>query len=69
MSKEKIQKDPPAHKGKCAYANQVEVQLGKIDPNPMTSKQMKFSQKVEEARETNAMRRRCQTLDLHMPKN
>lgn len=67
--KEKIQKNPPEFKQNCHYANKVEVQYGPIDPNPMTMKQMKFSQKVDEAREQNAMRRRCQTLDLHMPKN
>lgn len=69
MSKAEFQKSPPQHKHKCAYENKVEVQLGSLDPNPMTMKQMKFSQKVEEAREQNAMRRHCQTLDLHMPKH
>jgi hypothetical protein len=46
----------------------VEIQKGNIDANPMTMKQQRFFQKVEQQREENALRRSAQTLTLHMPK-
>lgn len=48
--------------------NKVEVQKGPIESNPMTSKQMTFAQKVQEAREQAALRRHGQHTDLQEPK-
>lgn len=49
-------------------AMKVEVQKGPIIGNPPTMKQMTHREKVQEAREENALRRRGQHTDLHEPK-
>lgn len=49
-------------------ANKVEVQKGPIIGNPPTMKQMTHREKVQEAREENALRRHGQRTDLHEPK-
>jgi hypothetical protein len=68
MAKETFQKQPPQPKSKDLIANKVEVQKGRIDPNPMTIGQMTYLESRSAQITENALRRSGQTLTLHQPK-
>jgi hypothetical protein len=64
----RFQKFPPSPHSDDCMKDRVEVQKGSIDPNPMTSKFMKHSQKLVERHDELRLMRYGQTLDYHEPK-
>ena len=49
-------------------SKKVEEQKGRIDPNPMTLRQMPYPERVKDREHEIYERRRYQTMELHEPK-